>query len=493
MHRSIPHIFRKNLIKNPNMNMLGVKKGNKWEWTNREKLNNMINYSIVVLKDRNVNKGDRVIYKGKNSVEWVSWNIATHSLGAIWVPLYSNQKEDYCRHIVNDCKPKVLISDDDIKYTDMEFISNKIENINYKNEFNITDNDLCTFIYTSGTTGNPKGVMLSHHNIISNINSLDLRFKEFKGKELTSLNILPWAHIYGLTTELYYNLFNGNKVAICSGVDNFVSECREIKPNLLYLVPKVLVLIKDKLNFLDKPILRMFLPLVLNRLFGNNILTIFMGGAKLDDNTKYFYLDNGINICEGYGCSETAPMVSVNHINFPRDIDSIGQILDNVAVNIVNNEIWVAGPNLMLGYWNDKEATNKVLVKEYGVTWYKTGDAGEQKGGFLYYKGRISENYKLTNGKFVNVNDIETQLKKYITNYFIIYGEDKPYNILIVEKPFDKKQLDEINNSLDSYLKVKRILLVESDVFADFLTPKMSIQRKKLVKSLENEINEIYK
>jgi len=492
MIKNIPQIFRRNLIKNPNINVLGVKKDNIWEWTNRTKLNNMINYSMDILKDRNVNKGDRVIYKGKNSVEWLAWNLATQSVGGVWVPLYSNQKEDYCRYIVNDCEPKVLISDDNIKYKDMNFISNKIEDVKYDIEYDIINNDLCTLIYTSGTTGNPKGVMLNHNNIISNINALNNRFKEFEDKKLTSLNILPWAHIYGLTTELYYNLLNNNKVAISSGVDTFVKECSEIKPNLLYLVPKVLELIKKKLDILDKPILKMILPLVIKRLFGNNILTIFMGGAKLDDNTKKFYLDNGINICEGYGCSETAPMISVNHISDPRDINSIGKVLNNVLVNIVNGEIQVAGPNVMLGYWNNKEATNEVLVKEDGITWYKTGDAGEKIDNFLYYKGRISENYKLTNGKFVNVNDTESRLKKSISNFFIIYGENRSYNILIVEKPFDENQLDKINKNIDNYLKIKKVLLVDSDVFADYLTPKMSIKRKKLIKNLENEINELY-
>jgi len=492
MIKNIPTIFRKNLIKNPNAKVLGVKINNSWEWTDRTKLNNMISYSIDVLKDRNVNKGDRVIYKGKNSVEWLAWNIATQSVGGVWVPLYSNQKEEYCKYIVDDCNPKVLISDDNINYKDINFMDNKIEDVNYENEHEVINNDLCTLIYTSGTTGSPKGVMLSHENLLSNIKTVNSRFKEFKNRELTSLNILPWAHIYGLTTELYYNILNGNKVAISSGVDNFVKECSEIKPDLLYLVPKVLELIKKKLNILDKPVLRLVLPLVLKRLFGNNIITIFMGGAKLDENTKKFYIDSGINICEGYGCSETSPMISVNHISDPRDINSIGKVLDGILVDIVDNEILVSGPNVMLGYWNNKDATDEVLVKSKGLTWYKTGDAGNKVDDFLYYNGRISENYKLSNGKFVNVNDTESKLKKYISNFFIIYGENKPYNILIIEKPFDESKLDIVNKNIDNYLKLEKVLYVESDVFADYLTPKMSIKRKKLIKYLEDDINNLY-
>ena len=217
-----------------------------------------------------------------------------------------------------------------------------------------------------------------------------------------------------------------------------------------------------------------------------------MGGAKLDNNTKKFYIDGGINICEGYGCSETSPMISVNHISDPRDINSIGKVLDGILVDIVDKEILVSGPNVMLGYWNNKEATDEVLIKSKGLTWYKTGDSGEMVNDFLYYNGRISENYKLSNGKFVNVNDTESKLKKYISNFFIIYGENKPYNILIIEKPFDESKLDIINKNIDNYLKIEKVLYVESDIFADCLTPKMSIKRKKLIKYLENDINNLY-
>ena len=185
-------------------------------------------------------------------------------------------------------------------------------------------------------------------------------------------------------------------------------------------------------------------------------------------------------------------MISVNHISDPRDINSIGKVLDGILVDIVDNEILVSGPNVMLGYWNNKDATDEVLVKSKGLTWYKTGDAGNKVDDFLYYNGRISENYKLSNGKFVNVNDTESKLKKYISNFFIIYGENKPYNILIIEKPFDESKLDIVNKNIDNYLKLEKVLYVESDVFADYLTPKMSIKRKKLIKYLEDDINNLY-
>ena len=475
--------FQKTIIKNEKKKILGFKKDKKWKWIKRTKMNNMINYAIDVLKDNNVEKGDRIVYKGDNSVNWVAWNLATNSVGAIWVPIYNNQKDDYCKFILSDCNAKLLISEN--KFNDkVNQISNEIENINNDKEFSVVDNDISTLIYTSGTTGNPKGVTLTHENLVSNIETINKRFSEFQNKSLTSLNILPWAHIYGMTTELYYNILNDNKVAICSGKENFLNECREIKPDVLYLVPKVLETVKNKLSILDKPLINKILPFVISKLFGGNINTIFMGGAKLDESSKEFFSENGVIICEGYGCSETSPMVSVNHMEFPRDINSVGKVLDDIIVEIINNEICVSGPNVMNGYWNNEQASNDSFIFKDNKKFYKTGDAGFLKNDYLFITGRISENYKLSNGKFVNVAEIESKLKKYISNNFIVYGENMDYNILIVEKPFDNFQiLDLINTEIDSYLKIKDILLV--DDFSDFLTPKMSIKRKKLINNLK--------
>lgn len=474
--------FQKSIVKNESKLILGYKKGKKWNWKSRYEMNNMINFAIDKLKDNNINKGDRVIYKGNNSINWVAWNLATNSIGAIWVPIYNNQNDKYCNFIISDCNAKLLISENKFD-NKINQINCKIDHLNYDKEFEIVNNDISTLIYTSGTTGNPKGVILTHENLLSNIDVIDKRFHNFRDKNLLSLNILPWAHIYGMTTELYFNILNDNKVAISSGKDNFISECIEVKPDILYLVPKVLQTIKNKLLFFDKPLIDKILPFIINKLFGGNLITIFMGGAKLDENTKNFFLKNGINICEGYGCSETSPMISVNHINFPRDEKSVGKILDHIIVEIINNEICVSGPNLMKGYWNNKKATKKVFFKKNNKTFYRTGDGGYLKDNFLYITGRINENYKLSNGKFVNVEDVENKVKKYILNNFIVYGENMDNNILIIEKPFDKKILDKINLELDSYLRIKDVILIDN--FGEFLTPKMSIKRKKLINWLK--------
>ena len=166
--------------------------------------------------------------------------------------MYSDQNIEHCKYIISDCQPKLFISENNIDLQNINTISNNINNLEYNDtNFDIIDNNLSTLIYTSGTTGNPKGVMLTHENIISNLEGIYKRFENIDDNK-TSLNILPWAHIYSMTCELYYNLLYDNKTAICSSKENFIEECKEIKPEVLYIVPKILEMVKNKVLILDK-------------------------------------------------------------------------------------------------------------------------------------------------------------------------------------------------------------------------------------------------
>jgi len=475
---SLSKLIIKTIEHNNVFKIIGTKVNNNWHWTDRSELHNLISNCITTLDNYNIKKGDRVAYKGKNSKEWVAWNIATNSLGAIWVPMYQDQNLDYCKHIINDCSPKLLINENKLEYLDnITTISNDIRDLKYYSDIDITYNDISTLIYTSGTTGKPKGVMLSNENIISNITGIRNIFNDIG--PTTSLNILPWAHIYSQTCELYYNLLYDNKTAICSNKNNFLDDCKEINPDVLYVVPKLLDLIKSKLDNFNKPIIKYIIPILLNRLFGNKLLNIFTGGSKLDNNTKNFFIENGINICEGYGCTETAPMISVNHIISPRNIDSVGYILDNLIVDIINNEICVSGPNVMQGYWNNEKATNDVFIVKDNKKWYRTGDSGKLNNNFLFYNSRINDNYKLSNGKFVNVEEVESKIKKHIKGNFIVFGDDTGSNSIITE--ININNLDLINKELDSYLRIKKIYKINPEELVDFLTPKMTIKRKALI------------
>tara|TARA_B100000902_G_C27311891_1_gene918934 strand:- start:986 stop:2467 length:1482 start_codon:yes stop_codon:yes gene_type:complete len=473
--------FVETLEKDSNRIILGHKVDGKWCDTTREHLYSMVQYGVRVLKDRGVEKGDRVAYKGCNSVEWVAWNMSCYAAGAIWVPMYHNQSHQYCDFIVKDCTPKLLISDDETFCFENQ-ISTQSIGVEASPEYNGLDDDqteLAALVYTSGTTGNPKGVMLSHNNILSNINGIHNRFHD--ADTTTSLNILPWAHIYGLTCELYYNMIYDNCTKISSGKEVYINECREVKPDVVYIVPKILDAVKERLEFLDAPLIKMLLPLAISQVFGGNLHTVYTGGAKLDDNTKRFYIENGLTICEGYGCTETAPMISVNHQFEPRNDKSVGKILDGVRVTLINGEIHVAGDNVMSGYWKNNAATNKALIQHQGKTWYKTGDSGEVVDDFLFYNGRISENYKLNNGKFVDVMHVESIMKKHIKGNAIVFGEDQEYNSIISDSCVEQITLDAINTDLEPFLRIKSTTIISPDEMQTFLTPKMSIKRHKLI------------
>lgn len=456
------------ILKNPSKKIFGYKKN----WYNGNYIYHKTNDCIFRLKEYNIQKGDRVIYKGKNSIEWLCWNIATHCLGGIWIPIYKEQPISYDKYIIQDSMPKLLITDDKIKNNTYS-IHTILNKCNEEKDYDFISNNsilnnISTLIYTSGTSGKPKGVILSHDNILSNIQSIHNIFSDLKNKK--SISILPWSHIYGQTCELYYNILNEHETYISSDKNNFIKECFQEKPTILFLVPRVLDTLK---NYFIKNRIEWMAPYLLKKLLGGKIEIIFSGGARLSKETRDFFHNSGIIICEGYGCSETSPMISLNHWKYPRNEDSVGRILDGVNVKIIDGEICIQGPNVFQGYWNEDNFNKK-------EEWYKTGDYGSINENFLYYKGRKNENYKLSNGKFIDIYTLEKKVKPFLNDFhFIVYGEN--YNYLITTKTISKKELKNINKKLEKYEEIKKIYTIPEKEMSNFLTLKMSIKRRELI------------
>jgi len=426
--------------------------------------------------------------------------------------------------------------------------------------------DLCGFIYTSGTTGDPKGVRLSHGNITSNVNAM----QDFFPLETVdrSLSFLPWAHSFGQTVELHMGMSFGIAMAICDDVDKLVDYLGEVRPTLLISVPRIFNRVYDNLNKKmaeASPIQRALFaaamgnadrrrelalrgrrgPLVelKNGLFdklifskvrdrlGGNLRYAISGGAAISTEVAEFIDNVGVTVYEGYGLSETSPIATANRPGHQR-IGSVGRPIPGVEIIIdqgavegesgIDGEILIKGPNVMQGYHNMEQATADV-IREDGA--FRSGDMGRlDDEGYLYVTGRIKEQYKLENGKYVVPSPLEEQLKLsgYI-NQIMVYGDNKLFNVAIivpdaeaVTKLAEEKGLE---GSMDAWLaddQVRTLIRAELDKFQggvfkgyervrdfrlvaeefttdnDMLTPTLKLKRRNVIEHYRPMLDEMY-
>lgn len=440
-----------------------------------------------------------------------------------------------------------------------------------------TPEDLAGLIYTSGTTGKPKGVELTHLNFTSNIKgatrSLVKDPKAFVAESDRSLSFLPWAHSYGQTCELWSLMSSGASMGICRGVPVILEDLQLVKPTNLFSVPTLYKkvydgvhnliesapplrkrLMKDALamgeakaaadkkrrqpfSLLEKIKFAALDRLVLSKIrdrFGGNLLRGFSGGAACPAEVIGFMDNIGIPICEGYGLTETSPIITLN-VPENRTIGSVGRPLGGVTVYIVDKngnpvgpgeegEICCVGPNVMKGYYNNQKATDEVIsiAPDGKSRMFHTGDMGKMDDvGWVSVTGRIKEQYKLENGKYVVPAPIESAIgmNRFI-NQVVLCGANRPHNValLVPEWPAIRKELsiedditdDELANELavkelinneiiQSCAKLKKFEIPKEWAFVapftaanNMLTPKMSIRRHKVMDAYEELISWMY-
>ena len=353
-----------------------------------------------------------------------------------------------------------------------------------------TAKDMGVLMYTSGTTGNPKGVMLSHENIASNTRGLlEGPAESLSQDNDVSLAFLPWAHIYGQTLEMHCGHAAGFASAIVEDTTQVAVELPLVRPTLLFSVPTLYKKIYDGLNAkipTESPIKQKLIraalasgvekaeadarqetlgglaglkhtvldKVVLSKIrdrFGGRLRASFSGGAALAPEVMSFVDALGIPVNNGYGLTETAPVCASAFLGEPwknvkggcgaplpgtrcsiRDVNHFKEVEDGVE-----GELWVAGPHIMMGYWHNDEATEEVIVEEDGVRWFRTGDLATKVKGDKYQNlgitGRLKEQYKLENGKYVAPAPIEEQLcLNPFVSQVILYGDNQVHNVCLI-------------------------------------------------------------
>ena len=514
------------------------------------------NFSKYLRKNK-VKQGDRVMLVSEGRPEWMISDLAILANGAITVPNYTTYTEKDFEFILQDCEPiGLIVSNDKL----LKIILNASRKINYKFRFiisfdeiqniqnfekiecNSTDEEVCIvtrkdpacIIYTSGTQGHPKGVVLSHGGILANCEDAKNLVKELKVKNPRFITWLPLSHSYEHTVQ-FVQISLGAKVFYSPIIEKLLENIKIIKPHVMTAVPrfynnlynKMLVSVKKsskfkktlfyktlelgeknflgkELNYKEKIINKLLDLLVRKKVvnnFGGNLKAFVSGGGPLDKNVGLFLNALGLKTLQGYGLTETSPVVSCNPVKNIK-IETVGKIFPSNDVKISEDgEILVKGENVMLGYWKNAEATEKVLIND----WLYTGDIGEiDQDGYLKITDRKKDIIVTIGGDNVSPSKIENMLCLHdeIEQAYVHGDNEKYLSCLIVTKKnieLDnqkiKKLIDQTNNDLTIVEKIKKYQVIKEDftIENELLTPTMKIRRHKIKIKYKNIIEKFYR
>lgn len=581
--KNLVEVLEKSAETHATRTLFGTKQGSNWNWIDYKTFKHDVDRFRAALKDLGVGPGDKVAAIADNRVEWAVGCYATYGLRAAYVPMYQAQKADEWKFILNDCDAKVVLAANQDVYDKLKKIQPELPALEHVINFEGADDSVDSyaallkrgeqnpvapeqpdgketagFIYTSGTTGNPKGVILSHSNICSNLNAIHEVFT-FNAED-RSLSFLPWAHSMGQTCELHGLISMGCSIGINDDIPNLVANLAEVKPTVLFAVPRIFNRIYDGVNkqMSEKPgfIQSLFRSgiknatrknageslgmmegmglaladkIIFNKIrdkFGGRLKYAISGSAALDKTVAEFVDALGIMVYEGYGLTETSPIATANYPG-NRKIGSVGRAIPGVTIKIdnsvtdgaVDGEIVIYGPNIMQGYHNRPEENAAVLMDDGG---FRSGDMGRlDDDGYLYITGRIKEQYKLENGKYVVPAPLEEKLKlsPYIANV-MIHGHNKPHNVAVVvpdpealkawaaEHGVDVSQagtdpkvkqllqgeIDKFSKDFKGFERPKNFAVITEDFSTenDMLTPTLKLKRRNVLERYGDVIEGLY-
>ena len=556
----------------------------KWKSYTYQETYERVLKAAQLLLDAGIQPNDKVALIAANCPEWNFADLAIQMIGGVCVPMYPTISQHDYEYIFKDAEIKIafvsnetiykkieavriqlpllhkIISFDVIKNT--EHFTTALSNINTNEQQinslseNVNEQDLATIIYTSGTTGNPKGVMLSHYNIISNLNSIQQDLPLLEGKK--ALSFLPLCHSFERTV-FYAYLANGIHICYAENLEKIADNLKEIQPYCFTTVPRLLEKVFDKIidksQQLDavkkklfdwalqigmeyeygkekKDILYALQLFVARKLvfskwkeaLGGNIEFIVTGAAPIQPRLIKIFTAAGIDVLEGYGLTETSPVLAFNRMNIKdRKIGTVGLPVRGVSIKIADDgEILAKGPSIMKGYYHQQTLTDEVIDKE---GWFHTGDIGELTDNkFLKITDRKKELFKTSGGKYIAPQAIENKMKesKYIEQIMVVGEYQKYISALIVpcfsylhefakvhsisftsnkELIEDKavihlieSEIKKLNTNFGQWEQIKKFTLLPAEWTSESgeLTPTMKVKRKIISERYRKQIEEMY-
>ncbi len=569
------------LVKRNSDRVMLTRKGATWQTISARQLQGWVYATARQLQAWGIGKGDRVVILSENRPEWAITDFACLLLGAVDVPIYATQTAEQCLFVLQNSEARIAFVSTREQYEKLAGISEKaaLEKIVIMDDApeiaeavpmqsflradaegddpqldaigeRIEPDDLATLIYTSGTTGKPKGVMLTHGNLASNLSvSLDMYDLD---KDDLCVSFLPLSHV--TARHLDYALFNaGVPLAYCPVIEQLPQVMKEIHPTLIVAVPrvyeKVYNQVQNKAHGIKRmlirwalsvgarnrdPILRGEKPaslswklanaLVFSKIregLGGRARMFISGGAPLGKELATWYADVGIRIHEGYGLTETSPVIALNNPDNHR-LGTVGKPMSNIEVRLTEDgELLVRGPSVFKGYWRMPEETAAAFDED----WFKTGDIARiDEDGYVSITDRKKDLIKTSGGKFIAPQPIEGSLKvnQYVSEAALI-GEKRRFPAMLIIPSFDelenwarhhgvkfasRKELvkshqvqslyqgivEELNNNLAQFEKLKKVLVVpdELSIAEGTLTPSMKLRRRHLIDRYKKEIDALY-
>ncbi len=568
--------------------VFNTKVDGKWvHYSNQDYVNYATWFSYGLL-EYGLKKNDVIVSISNNRPEWNFTDMGMNQAGIIHAPVYPTISRDEYLYILNHAAPKIILISDKalleklkpiisesnskpeiFTFNDIEGMHNWLEIIEMgkataekhsvsleKIKESINPHEMATLIYTSGTTGNPKGVMLSHHNLLSNAASAR-NIHNFNHKDKT-LSFLPLCHVFERMVNYHFQ-WEGISIYYAENMGTIADNLKEIKPELFISVPRLIERVYDRIIGVGKD-----LPFIKKRLFfwavnlglkfdynsknrplydfklkianalifknwrkalGGNVRLIIVGGAALQPRLSRVFGAAGIPVLEGYGLTESSPVIAANNsVTGEIRVGTVGPAFENVEVKIADDgEILCKGPNVMLGYYKEPELTKETIDEE---GWLHTGDIGELiDGKYLRITDRKKEMFKLSSGKYIAPQVIENKFKEsFFIEQLMVVGENEKFasalispnfqylhswaslhkirfrdNIELIRKPeviaCYQKEVNALNKNFGQTEYIKRFRLVPEEWTPQSgeLSPTLKIKRRFIYEKYQTFLEEIYK